>query len=472
MPGPSRLPSAVVLASSTVAALALGAGSPSLRAQTPSLSIDDVSVREGNEGTRSATFTVRLSAASATPVTVSYGTPSSDYLPGDEWAPWEGGPAYYARWANGPSADPNVFPIAVWLQDPSNAPRFQAVGINLFVGLWEGPTEAQLSSLATNGMPTFCTQNAVGLTSPNRGMIRAWLQPDEPDNAQNGTQDPMPTTQVVSAYQAMVAADPTRPVYLNLGQGVASDLWYGRGNRTNHPEDYAEYARGADIVSFDIYPMNVFPRPATDPPWFTAFHDAVAQNIWYVAQGVDRLLEWSEHKKPVWAWLECTNINGDARYALTPALVKAEVWMTIIHGARGVGYFSHHWNPFSEIGLLEVDEMRLAIAALNAEIAALAPVLNTQSVANGVSAASSVPAVPVDTMLKRAGGFTYVFAVGMRPAVTEATFTLRGFTGASTVEVLGEDRTLPASDGVFQDAFSSHAVHIYRVPNPVHPASR
>jgi hypothetical protein len=466
MQGPSHHRLAVLLASTIATALALVSGPSALHAQSPAVSIDDVSVTEGNDGTKSTTFTVRLSGASATPVTVAYGTPSNGYLPGDVMVPWEGGPSYYGRWANGPSTDPNVFPIAVWLQQPTNAPAFRAVGINLFLGLWDGPSEAQLSTLAANGMPTFCSQNSVGLTSANRGMIKAWTQIDEPDNAQNNTEDPMPTADVVSAYNAMVAADPTRPVFLNLGQGAASDLWYGRGHRTNHPEDYPEYALGGDILAFDTYPMNVFPVPATDPDWKRAFHDAVSQNIWYVALGVDRLLDWSGHGKPVWAWLECTNIQGDSRYALTPTHVKAEVWMTIIHGARGIGYFSHHWNPFSETGLLEVDAMRLAIAEVNAQITALAPVLNTQSVANGVTVASSVAEVPVDTMVKRAGGYTYVFAVGMRPGGTTATFTLRGFSGALPVEVVGESRTVSASGGVFQDAFSSYAVHIYKIQNP------
>ena len=446
-PSPPDLASLMV--STLATALALAPGPSAVHAQ--SIRIDDVSVTEGSGGTRNATFTARL---------------SSDYLAGDEMVPWEGGPSYYARWANGPSTNANVFPIAVWLQQPSNAPRFRAVGINLFVGLWEGPTEAQLSSLADSGMPTFCSQNPVGLTSPNRGLIDAWMQIDEPDNAQNGTEDPMPTADVVSTYQTMVSADSSRPVFLNLGQGVASDLWYGRGHRTNHPEDYLEYARGADILSFDIYPMNVFPRPATDPDWARAFHDAVSQNLWYVPLGVERLLQWSEHRKPVWAWLECTNIQGDARYALTPTHVKAEVWMALIHGARGIGYFSHHWNPFSEIGLLEIDEMRLAIAAINAQITALASVLNTQSVANGVTVTSSVATIPVATMVKRSGGSTYVFAVGMRPGSTQATFTLRGFAGASNVEVVGEGRIVSASGGVFGDTFSSHAAHIYKIPNP------
>src|SRR5689334_2780858 len=35
--------------------------------------------------------------------------------------------------------DPNFFPLAVWLQNPANAARYKAAGINLYVALWRGP---------------------------------------------------------------------------------------------------------------------------------------------------------------------------------------------------------------------------------------------------------------------------------------------------------------------------------------------
>jgi len=390
-----------------------------------------------------------------------------EYLPGDELEAWEGGPSYYGKWPKGPTTDPAVFPIAVWLQQPKNLEAFRGVGINLFIGLWEGPTEEQLSALAAGDMPVFCDQNAVGLGSTNGGVIRSWAHQDEPDNAQDGTQDPVPTGEIVAGYQAMVAQDSMRPVYLNLGQGVATDLWFGRGNRTGHPEDYAEYAKGADIVSFDVYPMNVFPYTG-DPnaTWFKDYYDAVAQNIWYVAEGVKRLREWTGKQKPVWTWLETTNIEGNGQYALTPAHVKAEVWMALVHGARGIGYFSHQFAPFSETGLLDDAEMAAGVKAINAQVAELAPVLNTQTVSNGVTTTTSEASAPVAAMVKRAGGETYVFAVGMRPENTTATFTLRGFAGQATVEVMGESRTALAQDGVFEDGFAGHAVHLYKVATP------
>jgi hypothetical protein len=61
----------------------------------------------------------------------------------------------YLRWSRGPWADPNYFPIAVWLQSPSMAPRYKAAGVNLYVALWGGPTEQQLSDLSAAGMPVI-----------------------------------------------------------------------------------------------------------------------------------------------------------------------------------------------------------------------------------------------------------------------------------------------------------------------------
>jgi hypothetical protein len=256
---------------------------------------------------------------------------------------------------------------------------------------------------------------------------------DEPDNAQSngssGYDPPILPSVIISRYQAMQAADVTRPIYLNLGQGVAWDGWYGRGTHTNQPADYTEYAKGADILFCDIYPVN-------------STNADTKEKIWLVAFGMDRLRQWSNYEKPVWNWIETTKISASTNRLPTPIEVKAEVWMSIIHGARGIGYFCHQWDPFIEAGLLSNTEMKNAVAAINAQITSLAPVLNTQSVANGVITTSSNTAIPIDTMVKRSGGFTYVFAVSMRPGNTTGIFVLREFTGNSIVEVIGESRQL------------------------------
>ena len=191
----------------------------------------------------------------------------------------------YQRWEKGLPSDPDFFPIAVWLQAPRNAKRYQEAGINLYVGLWQGPTEEQLAELKSAGMPVICDQNEVGLNSQNADVIVGWMHGDEPDNAQarrdgNGYGPPILPSKIEADYRQIQQRDPSRPVLLNLGQGVAFDQWIGRGVRTNHPEDYPEYVKGCDIVSFDIYP---------------AVHDreAVAGKLEFVAQGVERLRRWT-----------------------------------------------------------------------------------------------------------------------------------------------------------------------------------
>jgi hypothetical protein len=350
-------------------------------------------------------------------------------------------------------ADPNVFPVAVWLQSPARAADYKAIGVNLYVGLWKGPTEAQLADLKRHGMRVICSQNAAGLKQIDDPAIVGWMHGDEPDNAQSlgkgkGYGPPVTPAKVVEDYERIKKADPSRPVLLNLGQGVAWDKYIGRGTRTNHPEDYPEYVKGCDIASFDIYP---------------AVHDHrdVAGKLWFVADGVSRLRKWTDGRKPVWNCIECTHISNPKAKA-TPQQVKAEVWMSLVRGSRGLIYFAHQFQPtFVEAGLLADKEMAAAVGAINKQIHELAPVLNGPAVEGGVTVASSAAAVPVEAVAKRREGATYVFAVGMRDGTTAATFTVAGLTGRAKAEVLGENRSVEVRDGVFKDEFGAWGVHLY-----------
>ncbi|MCL4176402.1 MAG: hypothetical protein KJ072_01450 [Verrucomicrobia bacterium] len=360
----------------------------------------------------------------------------------------------YGRWTHGPSADPDFFPIAVWLQNPDNAERFKAAGINLYVGLWRGPTASQLETLRQAGMSVICHQNATGLAHTNHPTIVGWMHDDEPDNAQSlgegrGYGPPIAPATIVADYHKLRAADPTRPILLNLGQGVAWDNWIGRGVRRNHPEDYPEYVRGADILSFDIY-------PAVHP------HPEVAGKLEFVARGVERLRGWAGPDQLVWNCIECTRISN-TEVKPTPDQVRTEVWMSLIHGSQGLIYFVHQFQPtFREAALLDDPEMLEAVTRINRQIQQLAPVLNSPSLTDAVTV-NVVPAeVPVACMVKRQGEATWLFAVAMRPERAEVTFRLPGISGAAVAEVLDESRSIPVRNGQFSDVFEPYAVHLYR----------
>ena len=358
----------------------------------------------------------------------------------------------------GLSPSPETFPLAVGLQDPSNAKRYQDIGINTYVGLWRGPTEEQLDALDTARIRLICGQTERSLRFKDRATIVGWMHGDEPDNAQalpsgKGYGPPISPARIVEGYEKIRKADPDRPVLLNLGQGVAWDGYYGRGVRTNHPEDYREYLKGCDIASFDIYP---------------ASHEnkEIAGNLWYVPLGVDRLQQWSDGRKGVWCCIETTRINNPNRKP-TPGQMRSEVWMALIHGAKGIIYFAHEFKPkFIEAGLLADPEMAKEVAAVNKQILALAPALNSPDLKSAVTVASSPDDQPIDFVVKRDKETTHVFSVAMRPGKATASFSLAEPRDVR-VEVIGEDRTIEANGGKWEDQFNGYQVHLYRiVPKP------
>jgi len=369
----------------------------------------------------------------------------------DTFLPWEGGAEYYRRWLNGPPPDPGFFPISVWYQRPSNAARYKAIGVNQYVGPIDPDSGEGLELLGHAGMPLFGLRSVAVPAGADPRILRGWFLFDEPDNAQEkpgGGYGPcLSPDSTLQGYKEIRAADPTRPVLLNLGQAVANEGWIGRGEAcAGHWEQYPRYAEAADIVAFDVYPVNE------------------RLPLWWVGKGVDRLREWARCRKPVWNWIETAAYDGGPKPA--PADIKAEVWMSIIHGSMGIGYFCHRFKPtLNDAAPLDDPSIRQALAAINAQIRELAPVLNTPSVANGVSVTSSRADVPVDHMLKRYAGATYLFAVGARPAgPVHATFKLRDCPAAVTATVLGEGRMLPVKEGRLADTFDSYQVHLYRVP--------
>lgn len=361
----------------------------------------------------------------------------------------------YSRWENGPSEREDYFPIGVWLQAPRNAERFKALGINLYVGLWKGPTSMQLTDLEKAGMPVICSQNRLGLEQMDNPIIVGWMHGDEPDNAQSlgqgkGYGPPILPEVIVSDYKKIRAADPTRPVFLNLGQGVAWDNYIGRGVRRNHSEDYPDYIQGGDVVSFDIYPV-------------VHRSQEIAGKLEYVARGVERLVGWSGGKQIVWNCIECTHISNSERKA-TPEQVRSEVWMALIRGSKGLIYFVHQFQPtFREAALLDDPEMVTGITAINRQIKELAPILNQPTIKDWVKVESPDADAQIATMAKAYAGDTYLFTVNLRNQPANAVFAITKDLGGSEVEALGESRRIQADKGVFEDTFEPYGVHLYRI---------
>ena len=363
------------------------------------------------------------------------------------------------KWPLGPSPEESFFPLGVWLQTPSSAQRYRDdMGINTFVGLWTGPTQSNLQTLAASGMPVYVTQTKAALASPNNHVIHAWQQQDEPDNAQpNGQGGYLPCvapSKIQQIYQEWKAADPHRPVFLNFGQGVANIGYIGRGTCTGQTWMYPEYIKGGDIVSFDI-----FPATHKDP--------LIAGKLEYVAIGIENLIGWARESnsgpKIVMNFIGTTNITSTT-LSTSPEQIKSTVWMSLIHGSMGILYFVHEFEPtFREDGIYNHPENVAAVSDTNALITTLAPVLNGPTLDGPLAVVSTGR---IATMVKRRNGVTYLFAVemeGKRDILAE--FAFPGIPNATVVDLEEGRRPVTFANGRLTDTFGSEGydAHVYEI---------
>jgi hypothetical protein len=350
----------------------------------------------------------------------------------------------------------DFFPIAVWAQNPTNAEAYKNIGVDMYVSV--RLNQENLDLLKKAGMKVIAHQNEFGMANLQDKTIYAWMHGDEPDNAQakkNGGQgyDPcIDPALIIADYEKIKQSDPSRPVYLNLGRAVAYTKWGGRGACTGNVDSYKMskngYLKGCDLASFDIYPVN-----ANEPE--------VKDRLEWVATGIKNLIEWSDYSKPMWCWIETCKIGEKTERVPSPAEIKSEVWMALIHGAKGFGYFCHSFlKPMDTAAPLHNPETSAGLKAINAEVTSLAKVLNSENTKDYATVQSSNNEVPVDLMTKKQGKENYLFAIAMTNGSTKANFKVKS---GKKVEVIGENRTINIEKGSFSDDFGGYGVHLYKI---------
>ena len=149
--------------------------------------------------------------------------------------------------------------------------------------------------------------------------------------------------------------------------------------------------------------------------------------------------------KPTFQWIEAAQMEICLGLEPSPAIVRAEAWLAIAGGARGLGFFPDYWRP----------DVAAEITRISRETAAL-------------SSALLAPELPVDFDRKgfvkvgarRFNGATYVIAANAAFTRRRATFTVPGL-AATQMRVFGEGRMVPVREGKIADGFRGLAVHIY-----------
>jgi hypothetical protein len=78
-------------------------------------------------------------------------------------------------------------------------------------------------------------------------------------------------------------------------------------------------------------------------------------------------------------------------------------------------------------------------------------------------AKSSDEKAPIDIMIKRHEGATYLFAVAMRDATALVSFELKGIPEKAQAELIGGDRKIEVIGGKFEEEFKGYEVKLYRI---------
>jgi hypothetical protein len=375
----------------------------------------------------------------------------------------DGGQDYYGQFANGLPSDPSYFPLGVWFEsviDQGNVNLDKDAGLNLYVVL---TSNSDLSLVQRNGMRAILQQSEwrTNQTAINSPAVAGWELFDEIDMQQG------PERGYTTLNNNILAQLPNdrRMRYNNYGKGVM--FWETDAQAARFVNDFQQ------VISNDTY-------------WFTdpnvsggseggrllngghplsPTQTRRAANYGYT---VDRMRFLAMGRKPVWNFVEVgwpfTETAAQGSRAIQPAEVRAAVWHSIIAGARGIIYFNHSFGgPNQTQHCLRESAyalVRAAVKSTNQLIAQLAPVLNAPFDDGFVTVYSSVRA-----MAKYYGGEHYVFAGSKENMASTGVFTVAGTTNGTAV-VLGENRTIPISNGRFSDSFADgNAIHIYRVDN-------
>jgi hypothetical protein len=306
------------------------------------------------------------------------------------------------------------FPTIVWSACADTYETQLAAGIDLFMGNGCGTARDQLDQL---GGRALSVTDARGPAVEGPGLAGSFL-PDEWDLH-------LPGSLGFAEAADLATTSAPGPRFLTLSNHFysrAEPLPQGRGL-------YGPLAANAEVLGFDIYPLQNWCR-------WDSFAD-----VFDAQQELDRLGQ----GKPTFQWIEARTMDcHNPILDPTPETVRAETWLAIAGGARGIGYFPYDWSP--EVGAEITREKR--------EIETLVPALT------GAALPASVEHGFVRVGAREHNGAIYVIAVN--PSRVEATDTIQvPALGSRPIASLDGTRSVTPADGAFTDTFAPLEVHIY-----------
>ncbi|WP_235835439.1 MULTISPECIES: hypothetical protein [Arthrobacter] len=381
----------------------------------------------------------------------------------------DGGAQYYGKFPNGLPSSANYFPVGIWFESVLNStdvPLDKAAGINTYVELTAGSNVQFIKDGGLYAIPSWTSPLASGFLLSDEADM--WAGPGSTAWTGNypgaGTVcSPADSKCGFTVQQTLVPHAPAgMMVYSNYGKGVT--FWESSAEAGQFVNSYQQ------VVSADNYwftdPSICAPTEGGQMlPTPRALTDAECRKASNYGWTVDRVRSFVSPKGniPVWAFVELGHPFTEASApTITGPEIRAAVWSSIIHGARGITYFNHSFGGdcLSQHVLRDAcgAAIRPTVTAVNQQIAELAPVLNSPFV-DGVATTSG----SVDVAVKAYNKSLYIIANSTQAASQSVTVSLK-CGGGSSATVLGENRSVAMANGSFTDAFAdSNAVHIYKV---------
>jgi hypothetical protein len=139
---------------------------------------------------------------------------------------------------------------------------------------------------------------------------------------------------------------------------------------------------------------------------------------------------------------------------------RAEAWLAIIGGARGIGFFTHTWSP--EHNAFDVSALlQRTMKELTGSLGATRPGLLGETLPVSMNSGA------IKLLARTGNGLTYVFAVNtLRTPVKVQAHVPRIHHGP--LQVFGERRAVYVNESRFIDTFGPLAVHVYVQRTDVH----
>ena len=232
------------------------------------------------------------------------------------------------------------FPRMVFKQCPYAFDTSLAAGINVFMGSDCTTISGQLARLAGRALSLTPIENRA-VQGP--GLV-GWHHLDEADEH---VDRPEAIPLVPSSAQT------GRVTFLTL-----TNHFYSKASQfPNSSTLYPGLVARAEMIGFDLYPLQNWCRKDA----LHAVYDAQVELV-ALAQG-----------KPTFQWIEAGPMKQCFGLDPSPAVVRAETWLAVAGGARGIGYFPDQWRA----------DVRAEITRINRDLAALAPALLDRSAGAG-----------------------------------------------------------------------------------------